>query len=557
MRKIKIIIVPMLIALIVLMNVPNTFSYDKSTIPYNIKIGLFFDKTAKSTLLLESQYGFKVGAFQQDEFINLFDLDENKILLRKDKFYIGQGPSFMEYTGAINEQANISNIQGPYHIQIGQSFTSYSEAYNFLNSLNIENVNSYLSYEKEWKVFSGLYLTESSAKEEADKINESYGYDTKVIYPSTTRVQVINEKGNAIFMYDSSDEIYFTSKDYRGTIPIVNVEGTNYRGAITAKRLSNSDMTIINKLPLEEYLYGVVPGEMPASWPIEALKAQAVAARGFALTNFNKYKQFDFNLCSTTNSQVYKGYTGEHPNTNMAVDETRSKVITYNGTLVEPYYHSNSGGYTEDSENIWSSQLSYIRGVEDKFSLDAPNSTWSVSFTKDEIKKRLANHNIFIGDILDMKITSVSNNGRVLSLVVYGTEGQEIMEKQKSRTVLGLKSSWFSINSNNNTNNESQVMVINGSSSKEESINLTSKHVITADGIYEINDSQRSSIFNGKEYRSIDEEVIENISDTFVLHGKGFGHGLGMSQYGAKKMAELNYKYDEILTHYYTGVKVE
>src|SRR5690606_31098098 len=155
-------------------------------------------------------------------------------------------------------------------IQIGQDFTSYDEATNFLDSVNTLNIHIYLSYENSWKVFAGLYLNESDAQKEANKITENHGYETKVILPSATRVQVLNTMGKPVLMYDASEEVYFMGRANSNNIPLVDVEGTKYRGGITAKRLSNSDMTVINKLPLEEYLYGVVPGEMPASWHIEA-----------------------------------------------------------------------------------------------------------------------------------------------------------------------------------------------------------------------------------------------------------------------------------------------
>ena len=219
--------------------------------------------------------------------------------------------------------------------------------------MKFRGIDSYLYYGDDWRVYAGPYKNGSEASKIAENVNRIYHHETNVIKPSNSRVQVIDEKNNIIFIYDSCYEIYFVGKKNGNNVPLVNVEGTDYRGGITAKRLTNSDMTIINKLPLEEYLYGVIPSEMPASWPVEALKAQAIAARGFAVTNFNKYKRFDFNLCTTTYSQVYKGYSGEHPNTNKAVDQTRDMVIFYNGKLVEPYYHSNSCGYTEDSENVW------------------------------------------------------------------------------------------------------------------------------------------------------------------------------------------------------------
>ena len=555
--KRKTVVSLLLILLIFIMNIFNVFSHDKSILPYYIKIGLFFGSTAKSELSIKSDTTFEVGIFDEYEFTGFFDLNKDKILLRKDKPYT-------------NENSNI-HTEDYYHIRIGGNFTDYIKAHNFLNSIDIKDVEIYLCYENGWKVYGGSYTNKLDAENEANYISKNYGCETGIINPSDTRVQVMDEKNNIIFMYDSSDEIYFVGKRIGNNVPLVNTEGVGYRGGITAKRLSGSDMTIINKLPLEEYLYGVIPAEMPASWPMEALKAQAIAARGFAATNLNKYERFGFNLCTTTSSQVYKGYSGEHPNTNKAVDETKNIVIFYNGRLVEPYYHSNSGGCTEDSENIWLNPLPHIRGVGDDFSLDAPHSTWSVSLTKEEIKNCLADNNIFIGDILDIRVTSVSDNGRILSLTVYGTNGQEILEKEKSRFVFGLKSSQFAINSNNDDNSIAddnddyiKLAISGGANSKPQSINLKGKYIINSNGIYEIKNIEEILIYDGNQYKNVSRgesirRPAENIApqNVFVFDGKGYGHGLGMSQYGAKKMAELGYKCDEILAHYYTGIKVE
>ncbi|NMA03297.1 MAG: SpoIID/LytB domain-containing protein, partial [Clostridiales bacterium] len=377
MKKTKVITFLLLFLLTFAVNIISTYSHDKHVLPYYIKIGLFFDKTEKSELLLESNTTFEAGIFSEDKFISLFDLNVNKITLRKDEFYIDKGLNPEKYVVSANRSNNLPGVGGAYHIQIGQNFANYIEAHKFLNSIDVRDIQAYLCYEDEWRIYAGPYANEFEAKEEARNINLDCRYETGIIKPSGTRVQVVDEKNNIIFIYDSSCEVYFMSRKVGRDDPVVSVGGTSYRGGITAKRLPNSDMTIINKLPLEEYLYGVIPAEMPASWPMEALKAQAIAARGFAVTNFNKYKRFDFNLCTTTYSQVYKGYSGEHPNTNKAVDETRHTVITYDNKLIEPYYHSDSGGHTEDSENIWLNKLPYIRGVEDDFSSDTPHSTWS------------------------------------------------------------------------------------------------------------------------------------------------------------------------------------
>ncbi len=544
MEKRKVAVSSALIVLIsvfiINMNIFEVFSQDK-LLPHYIKIGLFFDKTAKSTLLLESETFFEVGIFDNDKFIDLFDLDKNKISLKKDEIHSGSGTT------------------DSYHIQVGQDFGDYTKACVFLESLKAENIDVYLYYDGKWKVYTGPYMDKADANQKAQNINADLGYKTDIIRPSDTGVRVVDEEGKIIFLYDSSHEVYFTGKSGEKGIPLVNVEGTKYRGGITAKRLSNSDMTIINKLPLEEYLYGVVPSEMPALWPKEALKAQAVAARGFAVTGLNKYRQFDFNLCTTTSSQVYKGYSGEHTNTNNAVDETKNMVITYNGKLIEPYYHADSGGYTENSENVWTNSLPYIRGVKDDFSSDTPYSNWSVSLGKGDIKNRLADNNIFIGDILDIKTPLVSDGGRVLSLVVHGTEGEATLEKEKSRFVFGLKSSRFTINSENGNNNDIGLAVLSGTGSKPQSIDLKGKHIISHSGTQQIKNVDKISIYNGKRHRNIGEELAGDLTspNVFIFNGSGYGHGLGMSQYGARNMAVQGFKHDEILAHYYTGIKVE
>jgi stage II sporulation protein D len=122
---------------------------------------------------------------------------------------------------------------------------------------------------------------------------------------------------------------------------------------------------------MQEYLYGVVPREMSKTWPLEALKAQAVVARTFAITNQNKFMHLGFNMDNSVLSQVYGGYDWEGPISNQAVDETIGMLLYYNTTLASAYYHSNSGGYTANSENVWSSEVPYLRSVFDPYSIGA------------------------------------------------------------------------------------------------------------------------------------------------------------------------------------------
>ena len=538
MKKLKFIATLFMVAIMTMTSMELTYAFNKSQIPIYMEIGIYYEGTSKSTVHLKSNNGFEMGRFPNDEFISLLDiLDKKDIILCKDSI----------------------EHQGGYHIQIGDTFNNKDEALDLLESLALLENRGYLVCEQGWKVFVGSY----SSREDADKdiyiIQGIVNSDVKVISPSSTRIQVLDLTGRPLLMFDNEMDIYFRAIKRGNEVPLLNIDGKNYRGAITAKRLAKSDMSIVNKLLLEEYLYGVVPREMSPSWALEALKAQAVAARGTAVSGVNRFRSLGFDLCNSTRSQVYDGYNIEHPNSNRAVDETRDKLLTYNGEIVNAFYHSNSGGHTENSENIWSTPLPYIKGVKDDFSLNTVNSSWAEVLTKEQIKILLEKNNIFIGDLLDMKITSVSENGRVLELTVYGTKGKEILIKEKARTVFGLKSTYFTINGQTANNSIDENIMVKSNNDFIMPIELDSKFLITSSGIKKTYDNSNMNIYSGKNYRN---EISSSPSpsshnDTFVFNGKGWGHGLGMSQYGAKKMAEEGYNYMQILKHYYTGTKVE
>ncbi|NLW22730.1 MAG: SpoIID/LytB domain-containing protein [Tissierellia bacterium] len=337
------------------------------------------------------------------------------------------------------------------------------------------------------------------------------------------------------------------------------MEDKNYRGYLFFKIVNNS-LSVINYIHLEDYLYGVVPMEMPASFEMEALKAQAVAARTYALKNINKHGKEGYDLCDTTHCQVYGGLDGEHERTNRAVDETEGIVITYNGKVIDALYHSNSGGHTEDSVEVWGNSVPYLIGVKDEFSIGYPNSTWEIRLTSDHINTKLIQNNIYIGELIDMEILASSPNGRVSKLKVIGTSGETVLNKSKIREILGpneLKSTWFTIKKEGDRGTTKTVYAIDGESLEPISININDTYILGED-----NKSTPSKISNNRLIiRGRDSNIeIENrpIYNTgnFIIEGKGYGHGLGMSQWGAQGMAKLGYSYEDILKHYYTDVEI-
>ena len=245
---------------------------------------------------------------------------------------------------------------------------------------------------------------------------------------------------------DSNNYPYFRTIKKNGDA-IIEIDGKKYRGNVEVRRFSESDMTVINHVSMQEYLYGVVPREIGGNSPIEAVKAQAIVARTYAAKNYNKRIKLGFNLAPNSEDQAYGGYEWEVSNSNKAVDETDGIVVTYDGELISGLYFSTSGGYTEDSENVWGGSYDYLKAVPDTYEPEIEgNTTWEVTMSAAEVKNTLSKNGINVGDIKNLIPTKLTDAGRVVELKVIGTNGEATITKSNSRTYLGLKSQWYTIN---------------------------------------------------------------------------------------------------------------
>ncbi len=332
----------------------------------------------------------------------------------------------------------------------------------------------------------------------------------------------------------------------------LNLDGVPFRGEFEVKRLSASDMTVINVLPLQEYLYGVVPGEIESYSHIEALKAQAVAARTYTVNNMNKYKENGFNLCNTTWSQVYKGYSAETESTNRAVDETKGQIVLYNDKPAQVFYFSSSGGQTEDVKNVWGSDFPYLSSVEDKYeSGKSWNYNWTKTLTAEEIKKRLISKGKDVGEVTGIDILKTSGAGRPVELVISGTKSQAVFKNAATRDIFGLPSQMYTIESSSGKDNS---ISIRSATSEVSAKPLGELNVMSASGEMVLDAGKGLSVA-GRDGKTI--TVSSQSSDSYTFSGRGWGHAIGMSQEGAKGMANEGFTYDEILTHYFQGTEVK
>lgn len=283
------------------------------------------------------------------------------------------------------------------------------------------------------------------------------------------------------------------------------VKGNRYRGQmkLIPSAWANG-LTVVNVVSLDDYLKGVVPCEVVPTWHMDALKAQAVAARTYAVYHKNSYRKGGYDVTDDTRSQVYRGVDAETAATTRAVMETAGEIITYGGKPIDAVFHSSGGGYTENSENVWGTAVPYLKGVPETMKAEA----WTKTVSLDAFSKALSGASPSAGAIKGIKLSRLKKgpvkaadrgiSGRVKSVELMGAKGKATVSGEKIQGLFGLPSTLFDI-------------------------------------------------------RQSKKQVI--------ITGYGSGHGLGLSQWGAEAMAarsggKKDY-YRDILRHYYTGTKIE
>ena len=276
----------------------------------------------------------------------------------------------------------------------------------------------------------------------------------------------------------------------------ISVNGKPYRGRaeITA---ADKGLLVINELPLEEYLVGLINCEISSSWPIEAVKAQAVIARTYALNRREVRKNALYHLESSVLDQVYDGCEIEDNRARRAVQDTSGQVLTHNGAVIQAYYHSNCGGRTEASENVWGARLPYLAGVDCVYCLLSPSSYWEYSCSLKDIEEKLRSSGMKIAGVTGIRPGNRNSRGRLKHVVVTASSGDVSLAGDQFRKAMG-----YSV------------------------IKSTSFTVDVSGG-------------------------------AVVFTGVGNGHGVGLCQWGAKQRALDGFSYTEILAYYYPGTRLK
>ena len=525
-----------------------------AVIPEYIRVGLTMSYAEKSSIAIESTSIRLVRSLDSENPL------DNETVAEFDS------------SSGFNVRLGLS-----YQAAVPISASSYddarAEASSYVSNGYANAVAGY--YNNDWAVIIYGYGTLGEAQNAASALGGT------ALSPSDVTILDIN--GDPILLIADSDAYFMGS----GDTPVVDLGARSYRGIIDFIHNSDGTLTAVNVIDLEEYLYGVVAAEIPSSYEYEAIKAQACAARTYALYKWNRESDIGYDICDSTHCQAYMGYDYEDSTTRQAVIDTEGELIYYNGSPIEALFFSSSGGYTEDAVNVWGTDVAYLKAVDDSQEINCPE--WERTVTLDDLDAIISANGYGIGSATGMRITIDNRTNRVQMVEILGTNGTKEITLEACRTVFGSIGSSFSSRTYTITNG---VTVSGGGTESVTTSNnlgtfvtdpidgfsVGSDYVLGADCavVYSDSDETKAYGYDGSEIDINDipgladlatstttvrpssgTTVIQSQGSTIEVKGYGIGHGVGLSQMGANGMAANGADYKEILQHYYTGTTVE
>ncbi len=318
-------------------------------------------------------------------------------------------------------------------------------------------------------------------------VTNENGDPLAISFPATVKPDrdgvLVEGKRYRRLLFSASSAVYVNNKPYRGLAELSVVD---------------KGILVVNQLPLEEYLVGLINCEISSAWPIDAVKAQAIIARTYAVNRKMARITAAYHMESSVIDQVYDGSLIEDSRARRAVSETAGEVLTFGGAVIQAFYHSSCGGRTEASENVWGAPFPYLKGVECQYCLTSPVATlWENKLTLKELEDRLRTAGHKVTGLSDIKPGPTNSRGRLKQVVLIATKGNVTITGEQFRKAVG----------------------------------------------YGVIKSTRFTMKNSK--------------NEIGFSGSGNGHGVGLCQWGAKQRALDGFAFGEILSYYYPGTELK
>ena len=542
-----------------------------------IRVGLHYGTGAMEGLNLENETGagFRFGYYDgSNRFVLLGSTAQKAVSVVKTmNVYYGAYNGYTSYHSALTAS---SVAVGEYHLQLPGSYSSFDQA----QADALQHSDGFVAY------IGGVYYARIGNYTTRDKAVSAQndfaarGVSTELKGTSAYGVSVVVTGTNTIvFQYD--DEGKGTGlgvePDASGSGEYTTLsKSLLYPGGFRFERIGGGNMTVVNMVEFEDYVEGVVATEMSNSWPVEALKAQAVAARSYAITLGSKHSAHHFDICDDVDCQAYTGQSRTGSNTRAAVEQTAGQVCLYDGKVAQTVYYASNGGASESSSTVWGSPQSaypYLVGKVDPYeAASGVNNDYTKTVSSDTLVTGLKKkgYNAVGSSIVLIEVASLTDSGNPKQVTFTDNNGKKFTldTLYVVRDIVGLRSYRYGFETVDQQPSAPGVSV-NGSAP-----------VDSASGLYTIDGSGNIAPVAGDVYvltgsgtvqlgqggtgdgSTSDRGGLGSLSSTtgnngwFTFIGKGWGHNVGMSQWGAYAMAQQKYTYIQILQFYYTGVTV-
>jgi len=592
-----------------------------------ISVGLMYGTDVTVGFETSTVNGFTIGSQSlsgySKSFTELWTTDVKKISVTCDA---NLKKSAMTFSMTSSEQ---STLIGGYHIEIDRNISSRSEVSAIMDSVasSLANLNMY-SFPAyvggAYRIRIGHFASSNDAVSRMTSVSLLFQDENLMVAsPSKTTLSLLDPTTNTIiFEYDrgESDSVLGTKpipsanqKEYIRT-PAANLYGGVF--AYDRYRYEGTDgVSVINVLPLEDYVAGVLPYEISNSWPLEVQKAFAIAVRSYTIANLKRHEySYGFDICNTQHCQVYKGVSRINDVVTKAVEATKGQVLTYDNKVASTYYSSSTGGVTVSAKEAWGgADEMYLVAVDTPWEryTNYANGFWTAEVSPTELLDYLKNtkgYSNLSGSINSVTVEKYAENSTyVYELKITDTNGESVIiqNTDKVRSTLGayLKSANFVVGKGSVAYTEkvtsAPVPAVETPIADEnhpDYASLGGLAVMTNDGVKEANSGTAAVITDGgtTSYEGSGAFVISDantnsyvggslvkFSETevspaeieegeiankiaraskegnFIFVGKGWGHGVGMSQYGAKDLAELGYAFDYILDAYFPKTTIK
>ena len=556
-----------------------------------IRVGLMYGSNITVGFETVASYGFVINKVNRTGDLTsepIWEIDLTKVSCTVDSNLSKTGMTYLKTSDPAK------TVVGGWHIEIANDL-SISDVMIYLDGLSsyfeqlgIYGIPSYIN--GEYRVRAGHFATQAAAEECAAKFLELLpSFSVSVVGPTDTAVSLVDPMTDKIlFEYDNNDITAFgltARPSPEGEVSyLVTPAKKLYAGTFMFRRYitdSVDGVSLTDVIRLGDYVKGVISYEISPSWPLEAQKAFAICVRSFVLAKVRHESSYQVDVCNSQHCQVYGGMTRVNDRVNQAVEETAGLVMTYDGKVVEAYYSAVSGGVTVSSYDEWGFQhIPYLVAVQTPWEVYTEHSqgAWTFEASPTELCAHLRSkgYTALRGEIKSVTIDKLAENStHVRQITFTDSYGTIVTVKTCEKVRLAL---WGYVNSANFvvgkgsveadkttfTNRSTENLSV---STSDESLPLGEREsvtVMTASGTADVEVNKGYSVSSSGKSKLVGTSAItERVTvkaknpGNFVFVGKGYGHGVGISQIGIRNLAELGYKAEEILPKYFTGIEIK